>query len=277
VKKNYTVKQDAHTYLLSPQIFIDPATETRVADFVEIFGRTLHVVWIDDKLGDVLRELKKGRSHMALVRDVNNESDEADPYYELKGIVTLEDIIEEIIGDRIVDETDMYADGRLQSERVERGGDEHFRWECLRLLDSKLVDQTLSFDEARAVSAHLEKNYPNLVSLLTERQLQKLVEETPVSMLPTAEHKLGQILPDDLLYEKGVASDVATLVLAGKVTVIAGADQFRSDVSSWCLLGAGALSDSHYTVRALLETREVPSFSRSLSHLFDLPSNAPPG
>jgi len=86
-------------------IFIDPEDNTRVSDFVDIFSRGLHVVWPDDSLGDVLRELKSGKSHMALVRDVNNEDESQDPFYEVKGIITLEDIIEEIIGDEIVDET----------------------------------------------------------------------------------------------------------------------------------------------------------------------------
>jgi metal transporter CNNM len=74
------------------------STGTRVADIIDIFGRSLHVAWADDTLGDVLRELKKGRSHMALVRDVNNVDETQDPYYELKGLITLEDIIEEILG-----------------------------------------------------------------------------------------------------------------------------------------------------------------------------------
>ena len=79
-------------------IFIDPEDETRVSDFIEIFGRGVHVVWPDDKLGDVLRELRQGRSHMGLVRDVNQVDATQDPFYEIIGIITLEDIIEEILG-----------------------------------------------------------------------------------------------------------------------------------------------------------------------------------
>ena len=223
-------------------IFIDPEDNTRVGDFVEIFGRSLHVVWADDKLGEVLRELKSGRSHMALVRDVLHSPDR-DPVYVLKGIITLEDIIEEILGDEIVDETDAYVD-MSQSVKVERP--ENFRWASLRLLDAKIVDETLSFDEARAMAAHLSKNYSHLVELLTDHQLHKLLSETPLSVLPTAETKAGQMLPKDLLYEKDVQTDVCTLIMSGKVTVIAGADHFRSDVSSWSLLGAGALAGPAY-------------------------------
>lgn len=36
-------------------IFVDPENNTRISDFIDIFGRSLHVVWADDKLGDVLR------------------------------------------------------------------------------------------------------------------------------------------------------------------------------------------------------------------------------
>jgi metal transporter CNNM len=235
-------------------IFIDPEDNTRVGDFVEIFGRSLHVVWSDDKLGDVLRELKSGRSHMALVRDVNNSSDTADPFYELKGIITLEDIIEEIIGDEIVDETDAYVDSS-QSVLVDRP-ELTRRWASLRLLDAKIVDETLTFDEARAMAAHLSKNYGYLVELISDNQLHKLLAETPVSVLPTADKTAGQLLPDDLMYEKGVRTDVCTLIMSGKVTVIAGDDNFRSDVSSWSMLAAGALGGSSY----------VPDFSAYVSH-----------
>lgn len=71
-------------------IFIDPEDEIPVRSFVQIFGRGVHVVWPDDTLGDVLTELKKGRTHLALVRDVNNTDESQDPFYEVKGIITLE-------------------------------------------------------------------------------------------------------------------------------------------------------------------------------------------
>lgn len=70
-------------------IFIDPEDETPIRSFIQIFGRGVHVVWPIDKLGDVLRELKQGRSHLALVRDVVSNG-ETDPYYVIKGIITLE-------------------------------------------------------------------------------------------------------------------------------------------------------------------------------------------
>jgi metal transporter CNNM len=69
--------------------FIDPEDNTSVRQFVQLFGRGVHVVWPGDTLGDVLRELKQGRSHMALVRDVVSNG-ESDPYYDIRGIVTLE-------------------------------------------------------------------------------------------------------------------------------------------------------------------------------------------
>lgn len=47
-----------------------------------------------------------GRSHLAVVQEINTEGD-GDPFYEIKGVITLEDVIEEIIQSEIIDETDV--------------------------------------------------------------------------------------------------------------------------------------------------------------------------
>ena len=53
-------------------IFIDADDETPIANFVRLFGRQPAVVWHDQKLGETLSMFKKGRSHMAIVRNVND-------------------------------------------------------------------------------------------------------------------------------------------------------------------------------------------------------------
>jgi len=224
-------------------IFLDPEDEIPIRNFVQIFGRGVHVVWPDDKLGDVLAELKKGSSHLAIVRDVNNTNASQDPFYEVKGIITLEDIIEKIIGDTIVDETDEYVDS---TRRIKVDRAENFEWARLRLLDAKIVDELLSPDEVKAVTAHLRMNYASTVQLLTDNQLFRLVATTPVSYLETAKHELGNKLPDDLLYKKGEPSDICTLILSGKVTILVGAEDFRSDLSSWSVLGKAALDQPEF-------------------------------
>lgn len=53
-----------------------------------------------------------GKSHLAIVQKVNSEG-EGDPFYEVLGLVTLEDVIEEIIKSEILDESDQYSESSL--------------------------------------------------------------------------------------------------------------------------------------------------------------------
>ena len=55
-----------------------------------------------------------GKSHLAIVQKVNNEG-EGDPFYEVLGLVTLEDVIEEIIRSEILDESEDYREFDLRS------------------------------------------------------------------------------------------------------------------------------------------------------------------
>jgi hypothetical protein len=62
----------------------------------------------------------------------------------------------------------------------------------------------------------------------------------------TAQYTVGEKLPSNLLYKKGEASDTCTLILSGKVTILVGAEDFRSDLTSWSVLGKSALEQAEF-------------------------------
>ena len=136
-------------------------------------------------------------------------------------------------------------------------------WEArLRLLDERLVDEHLTPDEVRAVAAHLKTNYSKAMELISDKQLKSFLASVPVTDMSPAKTCVSEEGDDDecnwvptdhteLLYERGVPADFCTVVLTGKLTVMSGADKFRSDVSNWGVLGTKALTDPSY----------VPDFS----------------
>ena len=94
--------------LVKDLAFIDTDDCTPLRTVVKFYNHQVHRAFNDDHLDQMLEEFKKGHSHLAVVQRVNNEGS-GDPFYEAIGIVTLEDILEEIIQSEIVDETDIYC------------------------------------------------------------------------------------------------------------------------------------------------------------------------
>ncbi|XP_035524255.1 metal transporter CNNM4-like [Morone saxatilis] len=91
--------------------FVDPDDCTTLKTITKFYNHPVHFVFHDTRLDAMLEEFKKGKSHLAIVQKVNNEG-EGDPFYEVLGLVTLEDVIEEIIKSEILDESDLYTDNR---------------------------------------------------------------------------------------------------------------------------------------------------------------------
>eukprot|EP00752_Nemacystus_decipiens_P008951 g7992.t1 len=201
-------------------IFIDPDDETPLKNFVQIFGRAVTVVWPDYTLGDVLNVFKQGKSHLGLVRDVNN-SGEGDPFYEVVGIITLEDIIEEILGDEIVDETDAFVDveNQLPVQRRE------FDMSRLQLLNANADKSVLSTDEAKAVASHLMTNVPQFGGV-NMSHVESIIAASPVVEVNKEDKHMGRAepAPAEVLYRRGRTSTMCTLILTGKVVVLAGRD-----------------------------------------------------
>ena len=240
--------------LVKDLIFVDPEDETPIRNFIQIFGRSFLLCWPDQKLGDTLRLFKKGGSHMAIVRDVKDDESGGDPYYVISGVITLEDILEEIIGDEIVDETDVAVNNIDEISN----GPSTFDYDRLRLLDSgKLEYEKITSKEAAAIGSHLIKNVPQLhrdcngnTLQLTDNDVACLLDQCPVYDLTRSGDGYSEIHDSDLLFRKGESCDYMILVLTGKLIVLAGRDRFRSEAGPWTILGADALvmpEDSSYT------------------------------
>uniref|UniRef100_A0A182LW72 CNNM transmembrane domain-containing protein n=1 Tax=Anopheles culicifacies TaxID=139723 RepID=A0A182LW72_9DIPT len=97
--------------------FIDPDDNTPVRRMCEFYMNRLHFVFFDQTLDVMFKEFKTGTfGHMAFVHRVNGDGD-GDPFYETLGLITMEDVLEELIQAEIVDETDVYTDNRSKIRR----------------------------------------------------------------------------------------------------------------------------------------------------------------
>jgi hypothetical protein len=164
----------------------------------------------------VLKTFRHGKSHMAIVQDVLEVLGK-DNVYVTKGIVTLEDVIEEMLGAEIEDETDM-------QDRQHRDVD------LVRLLTligpqhGLSVTDRVDIVEANLIANFLLDNYPQLHELMgpsmgskgdhTKRMID-FVRSCPVLTLNEKEASSGS----EYLYRRFKVATAGTLILHGKVTM----------------------------------------------------------
>eukprot|EP00964_Phaeocystis_antarctica_P108177 scaffold72801_cov48-Phaeocystis_antarctica.AAC.2 len=99
-------------------------------------------------------------THRALpLQRVNDDDEGRDPFYELQGIVTLEDVLEELIQAEIVDESDVILDNVTKKPVQVRQIEAERRTAWHNMLDPKqLVNTALTPVELEAVSSFLAAN-----------------------------------------------------------------------------------------------------------------------
>lgn len=76
----------------------------------EYYNHEVKFLFQDQTLDVAFNEFKQGKSHMAFVVRISEEQYEKDPHYEVIGLVTLEDVLEEVMQTEIIDETDVLSE-----------------------------------------------------------------------------------------------------------------------------------------------------------------------
>nr|XP_020658749.1 metal transporter CNNM1 [Pogona vitticeps] len=218
--------------------FVDPDDCTPLQTVTRFYHRPLHCVFNDTRLDALLEEFKKGKSHLAIVQRVNNEG-EGDPFYEVMGIVTLEDVIEEIIKSEILDETDLYTDNRKKERAPHRGRKPH-DFSIFRLSDSEMrvkISPQLLLATHRFMATEVE---PFKTPYLSDKILLRLLKHPNVIQEMKFDHKNKQA-PEHYLYQRNRPVDYFVLILQGKVEVEVGKEGLRFENGAFTYYGVPAI------------------------------------
>ncbi|XP_074664439.1 metal transporter CNNM4 [Strix aluco] len=239
--------------------FVDPDDCTPLKTITKFYNHPVHVVFHDTKLDAMLEEFKKGKSHLAIVQKVNNEG-EGDPFYEVLGLVTLEDVIEEIIKSEILDESDTCTD----NGRKKRVGNQKNKRDFSAFKDpvnelKVKVSPQLLLAAHRFLSTEVTLFTPNLIS---EKILLRLLKYSNViqELKFDEENKKS---PHHFLYCKNKAADYFILILQGKVEVEAGKECMKFEMGAFSYYGVMALSPP--PVSEVRSPSHVSSLNRSAS------------
>uniref|UniRef100_A0A8C4VKY8 Metal transporter n=1 Tax=Gopherus evgoodei TaxID=1825980 RepID=A0A8C4VKY8_9SAUR len=218
--------------------FVDPDDCTPLQTVTRFYHRPLHWVFSDSRLDTLLEEFKKGKSHLAIVQRVNNEG-EGDPFYEVMGIVTLEDVIEEIIKSEILDETDLYTDNRKKERALHQGRKPH-DFSIFRLSDSEMkvkISPQLLLATHRFMASEIE---PFKSPCLSEKILLRLLKHPNVIQELKYDHKNKRAM-EHYLYQRNRPVDYFILILQGKVEVEIGREGLRFENGAFTYYGVPAI------------------------------------
>uniref|UniRef100_A0A8C5R050 Metal transporter n=1 Tax=Leptobrachium leishanense TaxID=445787 RepID=A0A8C5R050_9ANUR len=220
--------------------FVDPDDCTPLKTITRFYNHPLHFVFNDTKLDAMLEEFKKGKSHLAIVQRVNNEG-EGDPFYEVLGIVTLEDVIEEIIKSEILDETDLYTDNRTKKKVAHRERKQDFS--AFKQTDNEMkvkISPQLLLAMHRFLATEVDAFSP---SQMSEKILLRLLKHPNVIQELKLDDR-NKKSPECYLYQRNKPVDYFVLVLQGKVEVEAGKEGMKFEAGAFSYYGVMALTAS---------------------------------
>lgn len=230
--------------------FVDPDDKKPLKTIIEFYRHPLVHTDADEKLNNVLNHFKNGKSHLAFVRQLFDTGDE-DPYYEIIGLVTLEDVIEEILQMEIIDETDCLTDNRKKQKRKDTQFRQDFS-DFAKIGEGEIGTQAISPQVALATFQYLSTAIePFDRKFITENILRRLIAQKIYYNIEVDENErtfLTTNLTDstikdesNLLYKYGKPADYFIMILEGKVRVTVGNESLTYEAGPFTYFGVSAL------------------------------------
>ncbi|XP_047542193.1 unextended protein-like [Vanessa atalanta] len=264
--------------------FVDPDDNTPLKTLCQYYQNPCNFVFEDVTLDVMFKQFKEGhKGHMAFVHRINNEG-EGDPFYETIGLVTLEDVIEEMIQAEIVDETDVFMDNRTKRRRkrpmhkLQDFAAFAERHEHQRIhISPQLTLATFQF-----LSTSIEYFKPDSVSETVLRRLLRQDVIQHIKMKGKTKKELSTYV-----YQQGKPADYFALILEGRVEVTVGKENLVFEAGPFTYFGVQALAQNlgiaesptpsamgslqNISMEAMLRHTFVPDYSvRAVADVFYL-------
>ncbi|XP_067621464.1 unextended protein isoform X2 [Eurosta solidaginis] len=216
--------------------FVDTDDNTPLRTLCEFYQNPVHFVFEDMTLDLMFNQFKDGTiGHIAFVHRVNNEGD-GDPFYETIGLVTLEDVIEELIQAEIVDETDVYIDNRTKVRRT-RAKKPDFSAFAERRENQKIrVSPQLTLATFQYLSTSVDAFKKEVIS---ETILRRLLNQDIIHAIKCKGKSKDD--PRLFIYQQGKAVDFFVLILEGRVEVTVGKENLLFESGAFTYFGTAAL------------------------------------
>ncbi|XP_023107404.1 metal transporter CNNM3 isoform X2 [Felis catus] len=222
--------------------FVDPEDCTPLSTITRFYNHPLHFVFNDTKLDAVLEEFKRGKSHLAIVQRVNNEG-EGDPFYEVLGLVTLEDVIEEIIKSEILDESEDYRDATVRKKPASLSAPLRRKEEfsLFKVSDDEYkvkISPQLLLATQRFLSREVDVFSPLRIS---EKVLLHLLKHPSVNQEVRFDES-NRLAAHHYLYQRSQPVDYFILILQGRVEVEIGKEGLKFENGAFTYYGVSALT-----------------------------------
>ncbi|CAG9789796.1 unnamed protein product [Diatraea saccharalis] len=221
--------------------FVDPDDNTPLRTLCQYYQNPCNFVFEDVTLDVMLKQFKEGhKGHMAFVQRI--EEGDGDPIYETVGLVTLEDVIEEMIQAEIVDESDVISDNRTK-KRLPRPVNKfqdiaafagHQQNQRVHV-SPQLVLATFQF-----LSTSVDPFRPEMIS---ETVLRRLLKQDVIQHIKLRGDE-DKNDPKRYVFQEGKPVDYFVLILEGRVEVTVGRENLVFEAGPFTYFGVQALTQN---------------------------------
>lgn len=169
-------KQIVALILAKDLALLDPDDHTPIASILRYCKHPLIFIEGDATLDVALNEFKTGKSHMAVVRQIFDDGVN-DKYYEAIGVVTLEDVIEEVLQVEINDETDSLSDNRRKRRRTDAQIAQYIDELSSHSRECSLSNKTANDLHEEIQQASKQSQFVDLSTNLTSVSIERVVKK----------------------------------------------------------------------------------------------------